>query len=211
MHNIPILHLISLLFFISCSQIKYSAWETLGVEKRDLFKREVKSVKENQKDSVESFQDALTRLKEVYDFDGGDLEKSYKKLNSAYERSKEDAATVTEDIKELNKVAVDLFKEWENEISEISSKDLKRKSKKQLNETRTKYEDLHKKLISSEKKMEPILSKLRDQVLSLKHNLNSKAIAGLKTEGSRIENDIEKLMQEMTASTKEAEELIKEL
>lgn len=211
MHNITILHLLSLLFFIACSQIKYSAWETLGVEKRDLFKREVKSVKEHQKESVESFQDALTRLKEVYDFEGGDLEKNYKKLNSAYEKSKQDAEAVSEDIKELNKVAVDLFKEWENEISEISSKDLKRKSKQQLKETKTKYEDLHKKLVSSEKKMGPVLSKLKDQVLYLKHNLNSQAIAGLKTEGNRIQDDIEKLMKEMTASSKEAEELIKEL
>lgn len=211
MQKITILHLLSFLLVISCSQMKYSAWETLGVEKRDLFKREVKSVKENQKDSVESFQDALTRLKEVYAFDGGDLEKNYNKLSSAYEKSKEDAAAVSEDIKELDKVAEDLFEEWKDEINEISSQDLKRRSKKQLKETKSKYEDLHKKLVSSEKKMDPILGKLKDQVLYLKHNLNSKAIAGLKTEGAKIENDIEKLMKEMTASTKEAEELIKEL
>lgn len=211
MPKITIPHVLTLFILFSCSQIKYSAWETLGVEKRDLFKREVKSVKDTQEESVESFQDALTKLKKVYAFDGGDLEKDYKRLNNAYENSKEDAAEVSRDIIELDKVAMDLFKEWKDEIGEISSKDLKRKSKKQLRETRIKYEELHKKLISSEKKMKPILNKLKDQVLYLKHNLNSKAVAGLKTEGARIESDIEKLMKEMTASTKEAEELIKEL
>jgi hypothetical protein len=211
MPKITIPHVLILLILFSCSQIKYSAWETLGVEKRDLFKREVKSVKDTQEESVESFQDALTKLKKVYAFDGGDLEKDYKRLNNAYENSKEDAAEVSRDIIELNKVAMDLFKEWKDEIGEISSKDLKRKSKKQLRETRIKYEELHEKLISSEKKMKPILNKLKDQVLYLKHNLNSKAVAGLKTEGAKIESDIEKLMKEMTASTKEAEELIKEL
>lgn len=211
MPKITIPHVLTLFILFSCSQIKYSAWETLGVEKRDLFKREVKSVKDTQEESVESFQDALTKLKKVYAFDGGDLEKDYKRLNNAYENSKEDAAEVSRDIIELDKVAMDLFKEWKDEIGEISSKNLKRKSKKQLRETRIKYEELHKKLISSEKKMKPILNKLKDQVLYLKHNLNSKAVAGLKTEGARIESDIEKLMKEMTASTKEAEELIKEL
>ena len=56
-----------------------------------------------------------------------------------------------------------------------------------------------------------MLTKLHDQVLFLKHNLNAKAIAGLKVVGTKIEADITRLMKDMESSNKEAEEFIKTL
>lgn len=118
---------------------------------------------------------------------------------------------MNEKIKKVDQVATDLFVEWENEIEEIKTGDLRRRSTRQLSETKKRYGVLHRKLIKSESRIEPVLSRLHDQVLFLKHNLNAKAIAGLKTEGSRIEADISRLMKDMESSNKEAEEFIKTL
>jgi hypothetical protein len=193
------------------NKVKYSAWETVGVEKRDLFKREVGNVKEEQEDTQEAFKDALTQLKEIYGFEGGDLEREQKKLASAYDDAAEETQEVHERIETVDRIANDLFDEWDDELAEIKAKDLKMKSASQLNQTKKRYAVLHKKLLKSEKKMEPVLSKLHDQVLYLKHNLNARAIAGLKVEGAKIETDISRLMKEIEASNREAEEFIKTL
>lgn len=213
------LYFLPLLILVSCanpieravSKVKYNAWETIGVEKRDLFKREVGNVKEEQEDTQEAFKTALERLQEVYAFDGGNLEREQRRLQAAYNEAVEESKDVHERIEKVDRVANDLFAEWDDEIEEIKSSDLRRRSSKQLSATRRRYEELHRKLVKSEKRIEPVLTRLNDQVLFLKHNLNAKAIAGLKVEGAKIETDISRLMKEMEASNKEAEDFIKTL
>lgn len=210
---------IALLLITSCANrvekavrdVKYSAWEKVGYEKRDLFKREISNVKGDQQDSSEEFKDALERLKELYAFDGGNLERGYSKLNSSYKNAENEAKEVNKSIKQLDLVARDLFAEWAEEINVIKTADMKAQSRKQLKDTQARYEKLHQQLLASEKKMAPVLDKLHDQVLFLKHNLNAKAIAGLKAEGARIESDIEALMKDVNSSIEEADKLIKEL
>lgn len=217
--NLIFLCLMLSITFTSCarkvkkaiSDVQYSAWEKVGVEKRDLFKRKISNVKDDQEDTGEAFKDALTKLKEVYAFDGGNLEREYNKLNNSYENAQEESTEVSASITKLNEVAQDLFVEWEGELKDIKTSDLRRKSSQQLSETRSKYKNLHTHLKKSEQKMAPVLARLKDQVLYLKHNLNAKAIGGLKTEGDRIESDIESLLNEMNKSSKEAEAFIETL
>ena len=50
---------------------------------------------------------------------------------------------------------------------------------------------------NAESRMDPVLVALKDNVLFLKHNLNARAIASLKTEFQAIEQDVELLIAEM--------------
>ena len=190
---------------------KYSAYEAVGFEKRDLFKREVSNVKEDQEDTGEAFKDALTRLKEIYNVDGGDLEKQHSKLKNSLDDAKEEAAELSARIRKVDEVANDLFEEWSEEISEIKTSDLRSKSTKQLTQTKRRYRELEEQLNRSEKKMAPVLAKLNDQVLFLKHNLNAKAIGGLKEEQGKIQADIKSLINEVNESTRQAEAFIETL
>lgn len=192
-------------------EVKYNAYEMVGLEKRDLFKREVKNVQEEQEETGEAFKDALTKLKQMYDFEGGDLEKQHSKLNSSYKSASAEAGELRERIKSVNEVAGDLFSEWEEEIDEISTKSLRKKSEKQLDKTKDRFKELQNQMAASEKKMEPVLTKLKDQVLFLKHNLNAKAIAGLKSESGQIQTEIKSLIKEVEEASKEAEEFIETL
>ncbi len=217
--NILFLCILSTLLLSSCarrikkavSDAKYSAYEMVGYEKRDVFKKEVGNVKEAQEDTGEAFKDSLTRLKEIYAFDGGDLEKQHSKLDDSYQDAREKAAEVSGRIAKVDEVAQDLFTEWGSEIDEINSSDLKSQSRRKLQETKSKYRTLHGQLKSSEKKMAPVLSKLKDQVLYLKHNLNARAITGLKGESSKIQGEIQTLINDMNESSKQADEFIKSL
>lgn len=191
--------------------VEYSAYEMVGIQKRDLLKTRVDDARDEQKEAGEKFQDALQQLKKVYGFDGGQLEKKYDSLKSAYDRAYYQAETVHKSIRKVENVAEDLFREWDKEIDQMETANLKQKSRDQLVTTQRKYKELHAQLKKSETKMDPILRKLNDNVLYLKHNLNAKAIGSLKGETQRIETEIENLVREMNKSIESAEKFIKEM
>jgi hypothetical protein len=68
-----------------CSSVYYAAYEKIGVYKRDLLKKRVIEARDDQKAAQQQFKDALTRLKEITQFDGGEAERAYRDLKSEYD------------------------------------------------------------------------------------------------------------------------------
>ncbi len=206
------LGLISLLLtFTACRSAYYAAWEKFGVHKRDLLKKRVIEARDEQKEAGEQFKDAMTRLKELYAFEGGQLEKTYNSLQGEYDDCVTRANAVHKRVKDMETVAADLFAEWEKEMGQISTPALKEGSRKQLAATRERYNSLHAALKKAEESMTPVLSQFKDNVLYLKHNLNAQAIASLKGEATSIQTEISKLLTEMNRSIAKADEFIKTL
>lgn len=203
--------LLSFLVLMGCRSAYYSAWEKVGVYKRDLLKKKVVAARDDEKAASEQFKDALTRLKEMYGFEGGNLEKTYTALNKEYEHSVDRANTVHKRVKDVETVAEDLFVEWEKEIKEISSPSLRESSRDKLRETRRRYDELHTALKRAEQSMDPVLVRLHDQVLYLKHNLNAAAIASLKGESTDIQAEISRLLRDMNAAIAQADTFISTL
>ena len=196
---------------VGCTTAYYSAWEMLGQEKRDLLRSNVSAVQEEQQETADQFESALDRLRELTAVDAGELEDVYDDLNGDYEEAKLRADGVHERIEKIDSIANDLFVEWEAEIGEISSADMRTKSRKKLDETKRNYAGLESKLRKSEASMEPVLTQLQDNVLFLKHNLNAAAIGGLSAEVAGIESDIETLIADMRASIAEADRFLQTL
>jgi gas vesicle protein len=206
----PSLALIAGLALISssCSTAYYSAWEMMGKEKRDLLRSNVESVQKEQEQAAEQFEDALERLRTLYEVDGGELEKTYDELKGDYEDAEKRADDVRDRIDTIDEVANDLFEEWEQEIDEISNASYRSASSQKLSATRAKYAELEASLRHSEASMDPVLTHLKDSVLFLKHNLNAAAIGGLGAEMEAIESDIEQLIVDMRASIAEADSFL---
>jgi hypothetical protein len=181
------------------------------VYKRDLLKKRVLVARDEQKQAQEEFKDALTRLKELTGFQGGELEKFYRRLNSDYDDVAARVKKVHARIAEVETVAADFFREWEKENREIETESLRRTSREQLTETRRRYEDMIAALKESERRMDPVLHKLHDYVLALKHSLNAQAVASLRGESAKIESDINGLLEEMNRSIAEADRFIQQL
>ena len=203
--------MVSLAILVGCRSAYYSAWEKVGVYKRDLLKRRVVAARDDEKAAGAQFKDALTRLRELYGFQGGNLDKTYSSLNSEYERSVARADAVHKRVKDVETVAADLFAEWEKEITEISSASLRASSREKLGETRERYDQLHSALKRAENSMDPVLTRLHDQVLYLKHNLNAEAIASLKGETLNIQGEIARLLDDMNAAISQADQFISTL
>jgi hypothetical protein len=192
-----------------CRSAYYSAYEKFGVYKRDLLKKRVIAARDDQKDAQTQFKDALTRLKEITKFDGGNLEKSYNSLKGEYDDCVEQAESVRKRIREVESVAGDLFTEWEKEIDLIGTPSLRDASRQQLRTTRQRYDELHRALVSAERTMAPVLKQFNDYVLYLKHSLNAEAIASLKGEAASISTEINRLIEQMNQSIARADEFVK--
>ena len=108
-------------------------------------------------------------------------------------------------------VARSMFREWDQEISEISSNDLRAKSRRLLEDTQSRYDELIAKMKSAEGKMEPVLAAFRDQTLFLKHNLNAQAIQSLSDVAVEIDDDVAALIADIEASIAEADEFVESL
>jgi len=194
-----------------CRSAVYSTYEKFGVYKRDLLKKRVIAARNEEKEAGEQFKDALTKLRELYGSSGSDLEKTYDKLKSEYDGSVAKAESVRKRVRDMETVAADLFREWESEIKQISSEQMRASSRDQLRQTRARYDEMHAALKRAEDSMAPVLVKFRDHVLYLKHNLNAQAIASLKGEAVSIQNDIARLIEDMNASVQQADAFIKQM
>lgn len=193
-----------ILFVAGCETAYYDAWEQVGIHKRDILVDRIEDTQEAQEETQEQFKDALEQYKAVVNFDGGDLEKLYNKLNAEYEDSEQAAKAISVHIDSVEDVAEDLFEEWEDELAQIQSRTLRDDSAKKLHDTRYKYQQMVKSMRKAEKSVHPVLTTLRDQVLYLKHNLNARAISALKGELSTMNSDVNRLILDMQKSIDEA-------
>jgi hypothetical protein len=200
---------LSVIIAVGCQTTYYAVWEKMGKEKRHLLRDNVKKASEAQKEASEQFKDVLTQMKEMYVFDGGDLEKFYEKLKADFEESEDRANDVHERVASVERIASDLFKEWSGEIKQIKTAKLRSQSTQSLKDTKRRYARLEKAMKKAESRMDPVLDQLRDNVLYLKHNLNAQAVGALRKEAEKIEIEVEALIGDMRNSIKEAETFLK--
>ena len=200
--------IISIFALASCSSAYYSAMEKVGIHKRDIMVDRVVDAKESQQDAQAQFKSALEEMTALINFDGGDLEAQYNVIQEQYEDSKEAADHVSSRIEKIEDVADALFYEWQDEIEQISSSNLKRQSATKLKETQGRYQSLIKSMRKAESKMAPVLSALKDNSLFLKHNLNAKAVGALQGEMISIKKDVSALIKDMNSAIEQSQKFI---
>lgn len=194
-----------------CQKTYYTVLEKVGVEKRELLSSRVERAKESQQEAQEQFRDALEQFQAVTGHDGGELEERYERLRDAYDRSESQAKEVRDRIDKVENVALALFDEWEAELDQYDDAELRRQSERRLQETRREVQSLLSVMRRAESSLEPVLVKLNDRVLYLKHNLNAAALAGLDASLPELERDVERLVNEMQTSIAQADRFIVQL
>jgi hypothetical protein len=194
-----------------CESTYYDAMEQLGIHKRDILIDRIEDAQTAQEEGQEQFKDALEQFQAVVNFDGGDLEVIYNKLNSEYEDSVDAADTIRERIGGVESVAEALFSEWQTELNEYSSATLKRDSQRQLEQTRRRFNQLMSSMRNAERTIDPVLASLKDNVLYLKHNLNARAIASLKGELSTVNENVNTLIEAMQTAINESSVFIDQM
>jgi len=210
--KIRLLVLFSIILGLSgCSTAYYGAMEKLGVHKRDIMVDRVKAARDTQNEAKQQFLTAMEQFKGVVNFQGGNLEKEYNKLNATLQKSESKAAELRNRIRAVEDVSDALFSEWRSEIKQYTSDKLRKSSQQKYDVTKKKYTELIKAMKRAEGKLEPALAPLRDQVLFMKHNLNARAIAGLSNELISVQTNVDRLVRDMESAIAEADAFIASL
>lgn len=195
----------------ACDRAYMATMEQMGYPKRDMLSSRVKSARDAQEEAKRDVQNALEAFGKVVTYEGGDLETTYQKLNGELRTSEDSAENVRKRTRDVESVADALFAEWKAELDQYSNRDLRRKSEQKLARTRARYNDMHAAMKRAEQRIDPVLKPLQDQVLYLKHNLNARALAGMKGELVKVNTQVDQLVKDMNRSIAEADKFIESL
>jgi outer membrane murein-binding lipoprotein Lpp len=202
-------YLLPLLFlFGGCASVQYSAMEKVGVYKRDILVDRVEDAREAQQAAKQEVTSAYEQFTALVKVDGGDLEKTYRRLQDAVDDTQGSVEEVDERIEAIEQVAGDLFDEWRDELDEYSSASLRQSSEQKLRDTKIRYQRMLDSMKRARSRIDPVLQVFQDHVLFLKHNLNARALASLKGEVASIEGKVDRLIGEMEAAIAEADRFI---
>lgn len=200
-----------ILLLAGCSSTYYGAMEKVGIHKRDIMVDRVADARDSQAEAQEQFKSALDQFNSVVTLKETDLKKAYDRLNKEYEACSDAAGDVSARIEKVEAVSDALFREWQDELDLYENKDLARASKKQLNATRSRYNDMISHMYRAEKSMDPVLKIFRDNVLFLKHNLNAQAIGSLQDEFANLEMEIDTLIARMSTAIESSNAFIADM
>ncbi|MFM2596787.1 DUF2959 domain-containing protein [Vibrio fortis] len=203
--------MLSIFTLTGCQSAYYSAMEQVGYHKRDIMVDRVEDAKESQQDAQEEFTSALEALSSLTNFNGGDLEDMYNKINDKYQDSEKAAQNVSDRISAIEDVSDALFAEWQDELDLYTSASLRRSSEQKLRETKSSYQTMLSAMKRAEKKMDPVLNTLRDNTLYLKHNLNASAVGSLQGEFMSLEKDIAFAIKQMNEAIAESDKFLAQL
>jgi hypothetical protein len=104
-----------------------------------------------------------------------------------------------------------LFKEWQGEINAMDNGKLKSQDTVMLRNAKSRQATYMRAMRRTEDQIAPVLKGFQDQVLFLKHNLNSRAIGSLKGTSTELQGDVADLVKSIDASSQEADKLISSL
>jgi len=200
--------LLSFFSLAGCTRIYYASMEKIGKEKRDILASRILDARKDQEKAKEQIKTTMEAFQELTGFQGGDLEKVYKRLNGEYEDSAGKAKKLSDRIDSIEKVSVDMFREWGAEIDSMGDRDLKTRSRRMLTDTERRHTALMRRMHDVEKHMQPVLNTFHDKVLFLKHNLNARAIASLKQTSLELDKEVTALVLQIDASVQEADAFI---
>ena len=195
----------------ACESTYYSAMEKIGSHKRDILVDRIEDTQEAQEDTQQQFKDALEQYRSIVQFDGGNLQSMYNKLNSEFEDSESAAQGITDHIDSVENVAEDLFAEWNQELKLYTSSSLRREMQSRLTSTKREYSQMLAAMRKAEKSTVPVLNSMRYQVLYLNNSLNIRAIASIKGELAAIDSDVSRLIANMQKSIDESNRFIEKI
>ncbi|MCW5769754.1 MAG: DUF2959 domain-containing protein [Phycisphaeraceae bacterium] len=196
---------------VGCSSTQIAVKESLGYAKREQLVDRVEDARDGQEAAKQQFESALAEFLSVTGVETGELEKKYSAVKKQYDRCEDRAKAVNARIKDVERVATALFKEWNAELDQYSSSEMRATSKRQLDDTKIKYDALLSTMKQAAAKMDPVLAAFKDQTLFLKHNLNARAIASLQQTSGQIQSDVQTLVAEMEQAINEANAFIQEM
>ncbi|MBT8085436.1 MAG: DUF2959 domain-containing protein [Woeseia sp.] len=191
-----------------CATVQYSALEKVGIHKRDILVDRVEDARDAQADTREDLVSAYEELSSLINYDGGELEKKYKRLSSSVEDAGDARDELDDRLTAIDRVSKDLFKEWESELDLYTNPGLRADQKEKLGVARTQFATMRSRMQKARDRVDPVMAVLSDNVLFLKHSLNAQALTALRGQAAVLEGQVDVLIRDMQVAIDEADAFI---
>jgi uncharacterized protein YukE len=191
-----------------CATVQYSALEKVGIEKRDILVDRVGDARDAQNETREELVSAYEALSALIEHDGGELEKRYRVLDKAVDRSRDARDDLDDRLESIDRVSRDLFKEWEGELKLYSSDTLRADQTQKLALARRQYAAMRQRMQTARDRVDPVMNVLEDNRLFLKHSLNAQALTALRGQVASIDGQVQALIRDMQSAIDEADAFI---
>ena len=117
----------------------------------------------------------------------------YKKLQSEMENTEKRRADIGLKADEMKAEADTLFKSWADSTAAIGDADLKKRSEERLTKTKATWAQVGTVGQKASDLYGPVMKAFQDQVTYLGHDLNPSAVASLKPEASKVNQQVQDL------------------
>lgn len=126
-----------------------------------------------------------------------DTRKTYRDLIKAVDESEKKAAGVGTKVQEMETEAHLYFAEWTKNLESISSESLSAKSQERLNYTRSRYGDALRAGRRAGAEFDLFVEGLHDQIVFLGYDLNPAAVASLKEDAAKLNEQAGELFKKI--------------
>jgi sugar-specific transcriptional regulator TrmB len=194
-----------------CGQVYDSTLETFGKSKKDTLIDRITAARDAQAQTKEQFAMALDEFRAIAGYRGTLLEEKYKELKAQYERCQSQTNTVENRLAEVRRAAKSFFRQWEDEMETFSSSVARRSSEEKYRQMQTRYDTVINAMDKVCDKFYPALSAYKDQVLLVKHVVNSQGEVGSSGELAIAEREISILTLEIDRAMAQADSFIRQM
>jgi hypothetical protein len=141
----------------------------------------------------------LTKTMDVYNGlmadDARDRKGLYKKLQSEMASTEKRRSEITLRADEMKAEADTLFKSWADSAAAISDADLRKRSEERLAKTKASFAEIGTVGQKATDLYGPVMKALQDQVTYLGHDLNPSAVASLKPNATKLNDEAKELVK----------------
>ncbi len=182
--------------------------EVFGVKKRTIMVGEVRDARSSMEGVKAQFQSAMEQFRSLVTSSQGALDKRHKILKAAYEKTEKKAADIQGKIDAVKIVAEELFTEWETQLDQYTSDNLRRGSEQRLQEARNQTVIFINAMTGANEKAGPVLAAFSELVLFSSHDLNAESIEAISNEMLSVEQKHDSLIKGIDLSMSEADRLV---
>lgn len=140
------------------------------------------------KDAVHAALDELCRI--VSPGFQGDAAAEFAKFIAASERSEEQGETLRDVTEPMQEAASDVFQRWTKDMEAFGNSRLRQRSQTRLDETRTRFQGIVGATQAAQISLDAFHDDMRDLALFLRHDLNSAAVASIRTDVRALNEQI---------------------
>lgn len=166
---------------------------------------------QNAKAAVQDVLDHLGKMlagyNSIIDGEATNTQSAYKKLVDDLKGAEKKIDGARKQIAGMNKEADKFFKDWEQDLSSISSEGLRDKSAQRLESARKRYASIGETLSKAGAEFAPVVQELNDQILFLGRDLSPDAVGDLQDEAEALNQQAAEVTERVRTMLQSAGEI----